>query len=112
MIKILISFFISLTFISCDVVNQDLPQNNYAQNQRAGEIFERCIACHGQNAEKHALGKSDILASYSSLQIKDALESYRAGTRDKHGMGALMKAQVIDFSGFEIRILSVYISEL
>ncbi|OYY80865.1 MAG: cytochrome C, partial [Methylophilales bacterium 16-45-9] len=29
-------------------------------------MYQKCAACHGLKAEKHALGKSEVIAGWSS----------------------------------------------
>ncbi len=75
------------------------------------DLYNKCITCHGKQAEKKALGKSDIIANWDAAKIENALKGYKAGLRNKHGMGGVMKGQVISLSDEEIKKLSVYISK-
>lgn len=61
-----------------------------------------CQACHGIHFEKSALNKSAIVADMTNLGIKNALVGYKNGTRNEHGMGALMKAQVSKYNKKEL----------
>ncbi len=72
---------------------------------------QKCVSCHGAKAEKAALGKSQIIATLSEIQIKDALKGYQAGTYGKE-MKALMQGQAKALSDPQIDALAKYISAL
>lgn len=76
------------------------------------EVFKKCIACHGIKAEKHSLGKSEIIAGWDAAKIEEALNGYKAGTRDIHGMGTVMKGQAATLSEEDIKAVAAYISGL
>lgn len=77
-----------------------------------GALFaQKCASCHGTKAEKSALGKSQIIATFSEQQIKDALHGYQSGTYGKE-MKALMQGQVKPLSDEQIGVLAKYISAL
>ncbi len=79
----------------------------------AGKIkFAACAGCHGQKAERKALGKSEVIAGWDAAKVEEALKGYKAGTRNKHGMGATMKAQTAALSDADIANLAAYISTL
>ncbi len=61
-----------------------------------------CKSCHGLKFEKKALGKSNIVSKMSHIEIKKALIGYKNGTRNKHGMGGIMKSQVAKYSDVEL----------
>jgi len=75
-------------------------------------LFAKCAGCHGQNGEKPALGKSAIIKDLPAEEIEKDLKGYKAGTLDKHGMGAVMKGQVASLSDEDIKALAQYISSL
>jgi len=75
----------------------------------AATVYKKCAACHGANAEKHALGKSKIIKEMSSEQIVTALKGYRDGSYGG-AMKALMKGQVAPLSDEEITAVAEYIS--
>lgn len=52
---------------------------------------QKCASCHGQKAEKKALGKSDVIAGWDAATVVAALKEYKAGTRNKYGMLAVKK---------------------
>ncbi len=71
-----------------------------------------CAGCHGSNAEKRALGKSDIIRHWEVETIIQALQEYKEGTRDQYGMGSLMTGQVKYLSDSDIRNIANYIYNL
>jgi len=75
-------------------------------------LYKKCIACHGAKAEKPALGKSEVIAGWSAAKIEESLKGYKAGTLNKHNMGALMKGQVGSYSDADIKAVSEYIAGL
>lgn len=75
-------------------------------------LFSKCAACHGAKAEKPALGKSAVIAGWSSDKTLEALKGYKAGTRNVHGMGALMKGQTLALSDSDMKTLGEYIAKL
>jgi len=75
-------------------------------------LFKKCAGCHGAKAEKHALGKSAVIAGLDAATIEKDLKGYKAGTLNKHGMGMLMKGQVANLSDADIKALAEYIHGL
>jgi len=61
-----------------------------------------CLACHGANWEKHAMGKSKIVAEMTHDQIAEALIGYKNGTYGGP-MKGLMKGQVARYSEDELK---------
>lgn len=74
-------------------------------------LYKKCSSCHGNNAEKAALGKSAVIAGWSEGQIVDALKGYQAGTYGKETK-ALMQGQAKSLSDEEIHALARHISKL
>ncbi|WP_373034505.1 cytochrome c [Sulfurimonas sp.] len=74
-------------------------------------IFNVCSACHGQNAEKSALGKSKIIKGWDAGKIADALKGYKEGT---YGgvMKSVMVGQASKLDDEKIKAVSDYISKL
>ena len=77
-----------------------------------GALYQKCAACHGAKGEKAALGKSEVIAGWSSSKTLDALKGYKAGTRNTKGMGALMKGQTAALSDSDMKILADHIAGL
>lgn len=57
-----------------------------SSNIDASALYTTCGSCHGQKAEKPALGKSQIIAGWDKQRIIDALNGYKNGT-----YGGIMK---------------------
>ncbi|QOP40804.1 MULTISPECIES: c-type cytochrome [Sulfurimonas] len=64
-----------------------------------------CAACHGANWEKHAMGKSKVVADMTHAEIADALKGYKAGTYGGP-MKGVMKGQVAKYSDAELDAFS------
>lgn len=77
-----------------------------------GALYQKCAACHGAKGEKAALGKSEVIAGWSSSKTLDALKGYKARTRNTKGMGAIMKGQTASLSDGDMKALSDYIAGL
>jgi len=75
-------------------------------------LFQKCAACHGQKAEKAALGKSEVIAGWKADKTLDALKGYKAGTRNTKGMGALMKGQTATLSDTDMKTIADYVAGL
>ncbi len=77
----------------------------------ATTLFATCASCHGQKAEKSALGKSQVIAGWDKQRIIDALHGYKAGT---YGgvMKNIMTGQVSNKSNAEIDALADLISKM
>lgn len=72
---------------------------------------EKCASCHGAKAEKPALGKSQVIAGWSTSQIEDALHGYQSGSYGKE-MKALMAGQAKSLNDEQIKALAKHISTL
>ena len=83
-----------------------------ADSAKGKTLFAKCAGCHGQKAEKKALGKSDAIGGWDAAKVETALKGYKAGTRNVHGMGGVMKGQVAAFSDADIKAVAAYISTL
>lgn len=75
-------------------------------------LFSKCTGCHGENAEKKALGKSAIIAGRDLESLIADIKAYKAGTLDKYGMGSLMMEQVSELSDEDIDDVAKYINSL
>lgn len=75
------------------------------------KLFTKCSSCHGQNAEKKALNKSQVIKGWSTHKITTALKGYKTGSYGG-AMKGVMKAQVANLSDSEIKALATYISSL
>jgi len=72
-------------------------------------LFLKCAGCHGANAEKPALGKSQIIKGWDAAKVAAALKGYKDGS---YGgvMKGVMKSQVVNLSDEEIDALGAYIA--
>ena len=75
------------------------------------KLFRACSSCHGMQAEKKALGKSQIIKGWDKAKIITALHGYKEGTYGGAMKGA-MKGQVAKLSDADIKALAEYISKL
>ena len=80
-------------------------------NEAGKEAYKACASCHGQNAEKPALGKSKIIKGWSASKTQNALSGYVDGTYGGP-MKAIMKGQAARLSAEETKAVSEYISDL
>jgi len=76
------------------------------------EAYAKCAGCHGADGKTKALGKSPVIAGQSKEDLMSQLKEYKAGTRNKYGMGNLMKGQVATMDDTTIEALSIYISKM
>jgi cytochrome c553 len=74
-------------------------------------LFKKCASCHGANAEKAALGKSQIIKGWDAAKTEAALHGYKDGSYGGP-MKGLMKGQVASLSDDDIKALSTYIAGL
>ncbi|MDQ7061146.1 MAG: hypothetical protein Q9M43_08360 [Sulfurimonas sp.] len=68
-------------------------------------MYATCKGCHGANAEKKALGKSEVIKGWNEQRIIDALNGYADGTYGG-AMKGMMKSQVTKFDKKRDRSLS------
>ncbi len=76
------------------------------------EAYAKCAGCHGANGKTKALGKSPVIAGQPKEDLMSQLKEYKAGTRNKYGMGNLMKGQVAAMDDTTIEAVSIYISKM
>lgn len=72
-------------------------------------IYSKCVACHGANGEKQALGKSAVIAGWEKSKTVAALKGYQDGTYGG-AMKGVMKGQVTRLSDAEIEEVAAYIA--
>lgn len=78
---------------------------------KGAQLFVKCAACHGKNAEKKALGTSQIIQGWDKEKIIQALNGYKNNTYGT-AMKTVMIGQVATLSDEDIAILAEYISGL
>jgi len=91
--------------------DEEVKAPTVAVTKDAKIVFQACAACHGQNAQKSALGKSKIIKGWSAMQVTDALNGYKDGSYGG-AMKSVMKGQASKLSDEDIKIVSDYISKL
>ena len=78
-------------------------------NQRGIELYVKCAACHGTNAEKKALGTSQVIKGWSAEQTASALKGYKNKTYGG-AMKTIMTTQVATLSDEDIEALAQHIA--
>lgn len=76
----------------------------------ANVTYKACIACHGANGEKVALGKSKIIKDMSKEDFIKAMKGYKDGTYGGP-LKAMMKAQSMKLSDADIEALAQKIAK-
>ena len=74
-------------------------------------LYKTCAACHGANAEKAALGKSQIIKGWDVAKTQAALTGYKDGSYGG-AMKGVMKGQVMKLSDDDIKAISEHIAGL
>lgn len=74
-------------------------------------LYKACASCHGQNAERPALGKSQIIKGWEAKKTEDALNGYKNGSYGG-AMKGVMKGQVARLSNDDIKAIAQFISTL
>lgn len=88
------------------------PQVDTAALVEKGKVlFAKCAACHGQDAEKAALGKSQVIRGWEASKVVEALKGYK---EDTYGgvMKGVMKGQVAALGDEDMEALGAYINTL
>ena len=74
-------------------------------------LYKACASCHGSNAEKAALGKSQVIKGWDVEKTVAALKGYKDGSYGGP-MKALMKGQAARLSDADIKAIAEHISTL
>ncbi|RXK14188.1 cytochrome C [Halarcobacter mediterraneus] len=67
--------------------------------------YAKCVACHGANGEKVALGKSKIIKDMTKEDFIKAMKGYKDGTYGG-AMKGVMKGQVATLSDADIEAIA------
>lgn len=110
--KIALSLILACGVAMAADANTTDTNTTAAAGANGAALFAKCVSCHGKNAEKKALGKSEAIKGWAAAKVEEALLGYKAGTRNVHGMGGVMKGQVASMSDEDIKALAAYISGL
>jgi cytochrome c553 len=70
--------------------------------------YAKCVACHGANGEKVALGKSKVIKDMPKAEFIAALKGYKDGSYGGP-MKGLMKGQVTGLSDADIEAIATQI---
>ena len=89
----------------------NLPISPTTNKVSGKSIYKTCRACHGDYAEKKALGASQIIAGWDITKIESALKGYKDGSYGG-AMKGVMKGQVAVLSDIELKLVSEYIHSL
>lgn len=74
-------------------------------------LYAACAGCHGQKAERSALGKSKLINQMTEIELVNSMEGYKNGNYGGK-MKSIMKGQLSKFSLEDIKVVSKYIKEL
>lgn len=81
-----------------------------ATSVHANPLYTKCVACHGAEGEKAALGKSMIIKDMSKADFIAAMKGYKDGSYGKD-QKALMKAQVTALSDAHIEEIASFVTK-
>jgi mono/diheme cytochrome c family protein len=114
---LLLLFFVGCSNIQApEQSDLQLPEKSNLQVPKQSSIGEeiykdRCVACHGENGEKLALGKSEAIGGWDKEKTEKVFEGYLNNTYGKE-LKALMKMQIGHMSKERLVQLAEYISTL
>lgn len=74
-------------------------------------LYTKCAGCHGMKGEKHALGKSNVIAGQSKEDLVKKIKGYQDGSYGG-AMKAVMVGQVKGLSAEQIDALADHISKM
>lgn len=97
-------FLLCLVLIEASLASQDFSKGE--------EVFNkfRCYNCHGDIGQRKALDVSEVIAGWEADKIVEALQEYRANTRDNYGYGAMMHTKVKKMYQTQMKDVAAYIS--
>jgi cytochrome c553 len=81
-------------------------------NEAGQAAYAKCAGCHGADGKTKALGKSAVVAGQPVAALVEAINGYKAGTRNVSGMGMLMKGQVASMDEATIKAVADYIAAM
>ncbi|WP_456382808.1 c-type cytochrome [Hydrogenimonas sp.] len=74
-------------------------------------LYTKCAGCHGMKGEKHALGKSNVIAGQPKEDLVKKIEGYQNGSYGG-AMKVMMAGQVKGLTPDQIDALADYISKM
>jgi cytochrome c len=73
----------------------------------------KCASCHGKNAEKKALGHSNVIKGMPVDQFITLTKAFATGEQKAMPIAKIVKKQFIDtYSDAEIKEVAKYVNEL
>jgi cytochrome c553 len=81
------------------------------EQKTGADIYKTCASCHGQKAEKVAMGKSAVIQGWDVSKTVAALQGYKDGSYGG-AMKTLMKGQASKLSDEDMKRVAEYISKL
>jgi len=75
-------------------------------------LYKKCVACHGADAKTVYLSKVPAIKEMSPEDFVQSLKTYKDGSNNKYGMGAIMKSQVGAMSDEDFTALGEYVKGL
>lgn len=83
----------------------------YAAGMDGKAVYVKCQGCHGVNAEKKALGTSEVIKGMPAAEIEKKLNAFKTG-KFTDAKANIMQKQAAALSGAEIKAVADYISKL
>ncbi|MCV6611015.1 MAG: c-type cytochrome [Amphritea sp.] len=74
-------------------------------------LYAKCVQCHGEQAEKAAMGKSEVIKGWPADKTVAALKGYKDGSYGG-AMKGLMTAQVSTLDDAAMQSVAEYIAGL
>ncbi len=128
LLRAVISLIFIVGFVGCgeieyknDNINGEIQNSqtddNSAENTDISKTGKQlyvslCMGCHGEQGEKEALSKSQLIGGQAYTTTKYQLEEYKAGRLNQYLMGEIMKQQAQELTSNEILLVSKYIETL
>ncbi len=97
--------------VKTEVVDSAVATVKSAAKVDGATLYKACASCHGADASKHALNKSQVIKGWSAQKISDALHGYKNKTYGG-AMKSIMQGQAGKLSDADIEALANYISKL
>lgn len=88
------------------------PIDDKVSTQASGQqLYVSCIACHGADGQREALGASEAINGWEVERTVEALKGYQDGSYGGR-LKASMVGQVANLSDEDIKELAIYINSL
>ena len=78
-------------------------------NPQGKKLYAKCAGCHGDNGQKKALGKSDLLVGKSRALLEKEMNGYKMGILNMHGLGGMKRELMRDYTQKEISNMAQHI---